>query len=83
MLILPPKSSRYSKTDSGNKNSFINILYMFDLFPREMLKKYKKYGLFSYFLPIFSTTTAPGNFFSFQKTKILYVDNASAKFHKV
>ena len=52
-LFCPLNSSRYSKTDSGNKNSFISILYMFNLFPREMLKKYKKYGLFCYFLPIF------------------------------
>ena len=30
-------------------------------YPREMLKKYKKYGIFCYFLPIFSTTELPRN----------------------
>ena len=43
-----------------------------------MLKKYKEYAIFCYFLPIFSTTEPPG-----EKTKILYIDNKSARFHEV
>ena len=69
---------------SGNKNSFISILYMFNLLSKRNVEKKKKYGIFCYFFAYFLYHQTPWKKkeFSFQKAKILNVDNKSAKFHE-
>ena len=71
---------------SGNKNSFISILYMFDLSSKRNVEKIQKKWHILLFFAYFLYHRTPWNiffYFSFQKTKILYVDNKSAMFHEV
>ena len=58
---------------------------MFDLLSKRNVEKIQKYGIFCYFSPIFSTTEhlTKKILIFFSKPKILFVDNESAKFHKV
>ena len=45
---------------SGNKNSFISILYMFDLLSKRNVEKIQKIWHILLFFAYFSTTEPPG-----------------------
>ena len=69
---------------SGNKNSFISILYMFDLLSKRHNEKIRKIWHILLFFAYFLYHRTPWKkILIFQKTKILYVDNKSAKFYEV
>ena len=72
--------------NSGIENSFISVFYMFDLLSKRNVEKIQKISrillFFVYFL--YHLTPWKKKFqFSFQKTKILYVDKTSAWLHEV
>ena len=71
---------------SGNKNSFISILYMFDLLSKRNVEKIQKNMAYFAIFCLFSLPPNPlerNLNFLFKKQKILYVDNKSAKFYEV